>query len=76
MEVGFVIAAIVLVAIVFTAVGIHIGKTRTNRSHVQGILNIDIGDPENGPGLFLSLDVPIEEVASRKQAVFSVNVIR
>ncbi len=76
METGLMIAAMVLVAIIFTAVGIHIGKTKVTRQYVQGILNIDTGDLKNSPGLFLSLDVPIEDVASRKQAVFTVNVIR
>lgn len=75
MEVGF-IALVVLTAIVCTVVGIHIGKRKAVRRNVQGVLNVDCGDPESSPYLFLQLEVPIEEVVTLKQATFVVHVLK
>lgn len=75
MEAGF-IALVILTAIVCTVVGIHIGKKKAIRRDVQGVLNVDCGDPEGSPYLFLQLDVPIEEVVNLKQATFVVHVLK
>ena len=75
MEAGF-IALAILTAIVCIMVSIHIGKRKSNRQGVQGVLNIDCGDPEGNPYLFLQLEVPIEEVVNLKQASFVVHVLK
>ncbi len=75
MEAGFV-ALVVLTAIIFTVVGIHIGKRKAIRRDVQGVLNIDCGESDVGPYLFLQLEVPIEDVVSLKQATFNVHVLK
>ena len=75
MEAGFV-ALVILTAIVCIAVGIHIGKKQTVRRDVMGVLNVDCGDPEGNPYLFLQLEVPIEDVVNRKQVAFNVHVLR
>ena len=75
MEAGF-IALLFLTAIFCTVVGVHIGKKKTNRQDIKGVLNVDCGDPEGTPYLFLQLEVPIEDVVNLKQATFVVNVLK
>ena len=75
MEAGFV-ALLILTAIICLVVGIHIGKRKAIRRDVQGVLNIDCGDPEASPYLFLQLEVPIEDVIVLKRATFDVNVLK
>lgn len=74
MEAGFV-ALVILTAVICTMVGIHIGKRKAIRRDVQGVLNVDRGDSESSPYLFLQLTVPIEDVINRKQTTFVVNVL-
>lgn len=75
MEAGFV-TLVILTAIICTVLGIHIGKRKAARQGVQGVLNIDCGDPEGNPYLFLQLEVPIEDVLSLKQAIFDVRLLK
>lgn len=78
MEAGFIVM-IVVTAIISIVAGIHIEKTLVKRRAVQGIqgvLNVICNDPEHEPQLFLQLIVPIEDVISREQTTFDVNVIR
>lgn len=62
------------------AVGVAIGvlverKHNANKEVVQGIINVDCGDPANGPYLYLDLAVPIAEVVDQKRVVFDVRVL-
>lgn len=75
MEAGFV-ALVILTAIICIVVGMHIGKKQMIRRDVQGVLNVDCGEPEGNPYLFLQLEVPIEDVIGRKQATFIVRVLK
>lgn len=75
MEAGFV-ALVVLVAIICTIAGIHIGKKKAIHRDIQGVLNVDCGDPEGSPYLFLQLEVPIETILKSKQATFVVRVLK
>lgn len=75
MEAGFV-ALVILTAIICTTLGIHIGKKKATRRDVQGVLNVDCGDPEGNPYLFLQLEVPIEDVVNLKKATFVVHVLK
>lgn len=75
MEAGFVILLLV-VACVFTVVGMYIERLRFDRQDIQGDLNVYCDDPHCEPGLFLGLTVPINDVVSRKHVIFNVNVIQ
>lgn len=75
MEAGF-ITLVILTAIICMVVGIHIGKRKAIRRDIHGVLNVDCGDPEGSPYLFLQLEVPIEEVINLKQATFTVHVLK
>ena len=75
MEAGFVVLAI-LVGVISLVVGIHIGKRTAKRQDVQGVLNVDCGESDINPYLFLQLEVQIEDILGRKQALFDVHVIR
>lgn len=78
MGAGF-ISLIVLTAIISIVAGIHIEKARAKRRNddrVQGVLNVICEESESAPQLFLQLIVPVEDVMSKKQTTFDVNVIR
>ena len=75
MEAGL-IALIVLAAIICLLLGVNIVRTKTKPNGVQGTLNVDCRDSENGPCLFLALDVPIEEITAKKQVLFDVRIIK
>lgn len=75
MEAGL-IALIVLAAIICLLLGVNIVRSTSKADSVHGTLNVDCRDSENGPCLFLALDVPIEEVTSKKQVLFDVRIIK
>ena len=75
MEAGFIVL-LILTAVICTMVGTLIGKRKSIRRDIKGILNVDCGDPESNPYLFLQLDVPIEEVVNLKEATFVVHVLK
>lgn len=74
MEAGFIALAVVMtvLGIVF---GMFVERSKIKRRETQGILNIAY-DEHDAPGLFLALSVPVEDIASKKLAIFSVNVLR
>lgn len=80
MEPGFIIC-IVIMTIIGVVVGLIIGKKTTERRYLsdtqytQGTLNIDCGDSEFEPGIFLGLGVPVKDVITRKYVALDVNVI-
>ena len=80
MESGF-LALLVLSIIGSLVIGIFVGRALTHRKYIrdtqytQGTLNVDIGDPEFEPGLFLGLAVPVRDVIARKYITLDVNVM-
>lgn len=80
MEPGF-IALVVVMTIIGVVVGLIIGKQITQRRYLrdtqytQGTLNIDCGDSEFEPGIFLALGVPVMDVITRKYVNLDVNVL-
>ena len=80
MEPGF-IALIVITTIIGIIVGFIIGKKIAYRLYIsdtqytQGTLNIDCGDPEFEPGIFLGLGVPVKDVITRKYITLDVNIL-
>lgn len=62
------------------AVGVVIGiyierKHNVAKKVTHGIINVDCGDPANGPYLYLDLAVPIAEVVDQKRVIFDVRVL-
>ena len=80
MEPGFIIC-IVIMTIIGVVVGLIIGKKTTERRYLsdtqytQGTLNIDCGDSEFEPGIFLGLGVPVNDVITRKYVALDINVL-
>lgn len=80
MEAGLILL-MVLALVVAIAIGTIIGHLLTKRRYeqdtryTQGTLNVDCGDPEFEPGLFLALSIPVKDVISRKYVNLDVNVI-
>lgn len=77
MEAGL-IALIVLVVIlgVGTVVYMLTRKAGSKSRSTIGILHVTCRDSDGEPGLFLALNVPVEEIISEKQVLLDVNVIR
>lgn len=74
MEAGF-IALIALAVTLGIVIGMHIKKTDKTPDSFQGVLNVSYDPRYGSPDLFLNLQVPVEEVISRKHVAFYVNVI-
>jgi len=78
METGFIIAVVVLCVVVGVfAVCLIVGKGKSNATKnddVTGTLNVVLDDA--GPGLFVALSIPIEEIINQKRVTFDVNVIQ
>ena len=80
MEPGF-IALIVIMTVIGVVVGLILGKKAAKRQYLhdtqytQGTLNIDCGDPEFEPSIFLGLGVPVKDVIRRKYVTLDVNVL-
>jgi hypothetical protein len=76
METGLVIAAIVLIVILIGVLYALLTKTHAKQKNTSGTLYVSFSESDNAPGLFLELDVPVEDVVSQKQIVLRVNTIR
>ena len=75
MELGFVALVVIVSIIVGVVIGIRIEKTNRARNR-SGVLYVYRGELENQPPLFLESDVPMDVLASQKQAMFDVVVTR
>ena len=76
METGFVVLLVILSIIVEVAIWILIERHRKKIYKSQGTIYAYYDDNNSNPSLLLDPDVPIDDIASRKQAVFNVSVIR
>lgn len=81
MESGFTIFIAVCAVVLGFAIGMVVGKVRADRrykrdtQYTQGTINIDNSDPEFGPGLFLALGVPVDNIMKKKYVMLDVKVI-
>ena len=82
MEAGYItgLFVVAIILVIGCAIGtiLFIKERVTNRKadqQIQGNLNVYC-DPDYGPQLLLQLDVPIEDIVSRKRATFNVHVIQ
>ena len=76
METGFVVLLVILSIIVEVAIWILIERHRKKIYKSQGTIYAYYDDNNSNPYLLLDPDVPIDDISSRKQAVFNVSVIR
>lgn len=76
METGLIIMAIVLVVVIGGLAYALATKSGRETDAPKGVLHINRGDVNNEPGMFLTLDVPVEEVITSSKIVLRVNVIR
>ena len=57
-------------------IGVIIEKKNNAAKRISyGVINVDCGDPANGPYLYLDLNVPIAEVIDQKQVLFDVHIL-
>ena len=76
METGLIILAIV-VAVAIATISYTIGADRKVKTDMsKGVLHVTYANNGYEPGMFLTLDVPVEDVISQKRVVLDVNVIR
>ena len=76
METGFVVLLVVLSIVVGAVFGVLIEKSRKRPYKTQGTIYAYYDDDNSNPSLLLEYGVPIDDIASRKQVVFDVSVIR
>lgn len=76
MEAGFTALISIACLVIGLLVGMISKRSAQPTRPVQGILNVDCTIPEEGPGLFLALTVPVDDIVSSKQVTFDVRVHR
>lgn len=74
MEAGFIVLAVVMV-VLGAIFGVYVERSRIKRCETQGVLYVAY-DEYGTPELFTNLSTTIEDIASKKLAIFSVNVLR
>ena len=75
METGF-ISLILAVAFVCVFIGIVIGKRSVRNDEIHGSIYVYQDDVGTAPSLFLEYNTSIENIASRKQVVFDVKIVK
>ena len=75
METGLIIMAIVIVGL--GARLWYVGKKcKPKSTSTVGVLHVNVDDLSSTPGMFLTLNVPVEEIVDQKKILLSVNVIQ
>ena len=76
METEFVVLLVILSIVVGAVIGVLIERYRKKLYKSQGTIYAYYDDDNSNPSLLLEYGVPIDDIASRKQVVFNVSVIR
>ena len=76
METGFVVLIAMLSIAVGAVIGALIERHRKRLYKSQGTIYAYYDDNNSNPSLLLEYGVPIDDIASRKQVIFNVSVIR
>lgn len=76
METEFVVLFVILSIVVGAVIGILIERHRKKLYKSQGTIYAYYDGNSSNPSLLLEYGVPIDDIASRKQVVFNVSVIR
>ena len=75
MELGIMLIMLLVLVSGFL-IGVIVERFRSGKGETQGVVYVYCGESENKPSLLLEYYVPIEDITSRKQVVFDVDVIR
>lgn len=75
METGF-IALVAIVAFVCTLIGSITGKRSARTDEIHGCIYVYQDDTGTAPSLLLEYNTSIENIASRKQVVFDVKIVK
>ena len=79
MGAGFVVLMFIIAAFSIAlgfVLGVSIKKNGSPTSTTQGIVYVDRCDPDGRPWLYLEATATIDDIASRKQVTFDVNVVK
>lgn len=76
METGLIVLLVILSIIVGAVIGVLIERHRKKLYKSQGTIYAYYDDDNSNPSLLLEYGVPIDDIASRKQVIFNVSVIR
>lgn len=76
MEAGFVIMIAVFMMVIGILIGMVIKRYSPSKENTQGVIYAYYHDGEDKPSLLLEGSVPVEDIASRKQVLFDVVVVR
>jgi hypothetical protein len=75
MEGVFILLA-VIAAVAGVILGVVLERRRHKRQESRGILYIDCSDPSHEAYMFLQATVPADVIASQKEVIFNVRVIK
>lgn len=76
MEAGFVIMIAVFTMVIGVLIGMVIRKFSPSKEGTQGIIYAYYYEGIDKPSLLLEGSVPVDDIASRKQVVFDVVVVK
>lgn len=76
METGLIVLLAILSIVVGAVIGVLVERHRKKLYKSQGTIYAYYDDDNSNPSLLLEYGVPIDDIASRKQVVFNVSVIR
>lgn len=76
MEAGIVALIAIAMLAIGCIIGIFIVGRKTPEPETHGTIYVYYKETANGPSLLLDYNVPIDDIASRKQVLFDVSVIR
>lgn len=76
MKTGFVFLLVAVAVVIGIFIGVAIDRLRKKSFKSQGTIYAYYFSPESSPSLLLEYGVPIDDIASRKQVTFDVNIIR
>ena len=76
MEAGFVVLIVVVAAAIGVVIGAFVGKNVLSHKESDGAIYVYYSSPDSDPSLLLDYSVPVNDIATRKQILLDVNVIR
>lgn len=76
MEAGFVIMIAVFTMVIGVLIGMVIKNSSPTKETTQGVIYAYYGEDDDKPSLLLEQSVPINEITSRKHAMFDVVVVK
>ena len=75
METGLIIMAIALVACIGARLCFVGMKCNPKVTSTVGVLHVNVSDPKSDLGMYLTLNVPVEDIIGQKKILLDVNVL-